>query len=269
MFIARTYAVNTAAIDFAIVPDSDSNSAPEIAVLGRNATGGLRVQVRDALDDTETSTTYYGSNADPIDIVALPDINNNGFPEVAVLARVTSSGQTRAQIKDTDTGSMIRQVFFGAAYTPMQLAVIDDVTSDGLPDFAELGRRDDTGAIRVQVKASSGGPVVANAFMGNTDTPVQIVGIGDANASGFPDIAVLVERPDGTGKVVIRDGATGDFIRNTFMGSITSPVGLGLVNDLDMSGNPELVGLGESNGIPRAQIRDSISGAQINNIDFP
>ena len=263
------YGAAYAGLDLAVIADSNANGADELAVLGRSAAGGVRVQVRDALDDAETSTTFYGSNADPIDLQVLPDINGNGAAEVVVHARVTASGQSRAQIKDTASGALIRQVFFGAAYTPLQLAVVNDVSGDGLPDLAHLGRNAGTGAVRVQVKASSGGPVISNAFIGSADLPVQVVGIGDANSSGSQDTAILVERPDGSGKVIIRDGLTGAQIRNTFMGAINSPAGLALVDDLDASGAPELAGLGESAGVQRVQVRDSISGAQINNIDYP
>jgi len=42
-----------------------------------------------------------------------------------------------------------------------------------------------------------------------------------------------------------------------------------LVDDLDSSGNPELAILGDNGaGAERVQIRDSISGAQVNTIDF-
>ena len=257
------------AIDMAVVPDTNANGAPELAVLGRSASGGVRVQVRDALSDAETSTTFWGDNVAPLDVLVIPDVSGNGQPEVVMHGRITGSGQSRAQVRDTATGALLRNIFFGATYEPLQLVVIGDVSGDGIDDLAQLARRPDTGAIRVQVKESSGGTIVANAFLGSTDAPVGLAGIGDANANTWPDVAVLVERPDGSGKVVIRDGATGDFIRNTFMGAIEAPVGLAVIGDIDASGNAELAALGENAGVMRVQIRDSVSGVQINNVDFP
>ena len=110
---------------------------------------------------------------------------------------------------------------------------------------------------------------ISNAFLGATDLPVQTVAVGDVNSNGSMDMATLVQRPDGTGKVVLRDGLTGDFIRNIFFGSIDNPIGLTIIEDLDASGDPELAALGESAGVRRVQIRDSVSGANINTIDYP
>jgi hypothetical protein len=148
--------------------------------------------------------------------------------------------------------------------------VIQDVSGDGIPDLAQLGRRDDTGAVRIQVKQTDTGATISNAFTGNTDIPITVVGIGDANGNSAPDVAMLVKRPDDIAKVVVRDGATGAFIRNIFFGTVSNPVAMALVDDLNASGAPELAVLGDDNaGTRRVQIKDSISGAQVNTIDFP
>ena len=266
------YGATYVALDMAVLPDTDSNNFAELAVLGRSLAGGIRVQARDSSTDAETSTTFYGSNADPVDVQVLPDISGNGVPEIIVHARVTATNQVRAQIRDANTGAMFTQVFFGSAYTPLQLALIGDVSGDGIPDLAQLGIRSDTGAVRVQVKASSGGPVISNAFLGNTELPVEVTGIGDANGDASPDFAVLVERTNGSGKVILRDATTGDFIRNTFVGKVLQPDGLIIIDDVDVSGDPEVAALGDSSdspGTPRAQVKDSIEGTAINTIDFP
>ena len=72
--------------------------------------------------------------------------------------------------------------------------------------------------------------------------------------------------------MVVRDGLTGDQIRNTFMGTVAAPEGLVKVEDLNASGDPELAALGDSTDSPgtvRAQIKDSISGAAVSVVDFP
>jgi hypothetical protein len=82
-------------------------------------------------------------------------------------------------------------MFFGSLYTPLELAVIGDVSGDGVADLAQLGRRDDTGLVRVQVKRTDTGATVTNAFAGTTNTPIAVVGIGDANGNSSPDLAIL------------------------------------------------------------------------------
>ena len=267
IFYGDTYA----ALDMAVIPDSNANGAAELAVLGRSVSGGTRVQARDALDDAETSTTFYGSIADPLDIAILPDMNGNGFAEVLVHLTVTSSGQVKAQIRDSDTGAVIRQIFFGSAYESVQMTLIRDVSGDGFPDIMHLGRRSDTGAVRVQTRASTGGAPLSNAFLGDTEVPIEVIDIGDVNGDAWPDIAVLVERTNGSGKLIVRDGVNGDFIRNTFVAKVLQPEGVVLIDDTNASGDPDVAVLGDSSdnpSTPRVQIRDAGDGAGITDFEI-
>ena len=266
------YGTAYAAVDMALMPDTDGNNTQEIAVLGKNASGGLRVQARDALSGSITSTTYFGTNMDPINVLVIPDISGNGMPEVVVNGRVIATGLGRAQLRDASTRIVIRNISFGSEYVPVELAVISDLSGDGAPDLAQLGRIEATGAVRVQIRATSDGAVISNAFLGTADLPVQVLGIGDANGDASADIAILVERSTGGGKVLIRDGSSGAAIRNTFVSKVNQPVGMALVEDLDASGNPELSVLGDSidsAGTNRAQVKDSIEGTPLIEIDFP
>ena len=173
-------------------------------------------------------------------------------------------------MRDTSSKALLRNLFFGTAYAPVELAVVQDISGDGIADLAQLARREDTGAMRVQIKATDTGATVSNAFIGNADTPVSLVGIGDANGNMSQDVAILVTRSDGTAKVIVRDGASGSVIGNIFAGAVQNPKAIVLVDDLDFSGDPDLAILGEdSSGNLRVQIKDSVSGAQVNTIDFP
>ena len=264
------YGVAYSASDIAVLPDTDGNGAAELMVVGANAPGGVRAQARDAVTDAQTSTTFYGSKVPPQDVLTLPDVSGNGEPEVLMHGRVTVNSQGRAQMRDTSSKALVRNLFFGTAYAPVELAVIEDLSGDGVPDIAQLGRRGDSGAVRVQVKRTDTGATISNAFIGNVDIPISLVGIGDANGNSAPDVAVLVQRPDGTAKVILRDGATGAFIRNIFAGAVSNPVAMTLIDDLDLSGGPELVILGDDGaGNRRVQIRDSLLGSQVATINFP
>ena len=109
-----------------------------------------------------------------------------------------------------------------------------------------------------------------NAFTGSNDIPVVVVGICHANGETFPDVALLVKRPDGVAKVIIRDGATGARIHNILFETVSKLVATALIDDLDAGGDPELAVLGvDGAGTRRVQITDSISGAQFNTINFP
>jgi hypothetical protein len=53
------------------------------------------------------------------------------------------------------------------------------------------------------------------------------------------------------------------------MGAIGTPEALVIVDDLNGSGDEEFAALGKDAGQRRVQIRDTVSGAQINTVDFP
>jgi len=263
------YGSGFSAIDMTVLPDTNDNGADELVVVGADSNGGVRAQAQDALTDAITSTTYYGTSAQAQGVLTLADLSTNSEPEVLMHGRVISSGQDRAQMKDSSSGGLLSNIFFGATYSPVELAVIEDISGDGIPDLAQLSTQTDSGAIRVQVKNSANGALISTAYTGSNDTPITVIGIGDANSNGSPDVAILVENVDGTAKVIIRDGATGEQIRNTFAPAVSNPVAMSLVDDLDSSGDPELAILGDNGaGAERVQIRDSISGVQVNTIDF-
>ena len=268
---ALFYGTAFAAVDMAIVPDTNGNNVSEIAVLGQKTGGGLRVQARDALTGSITSTTYFSSTIDPAGLLVLPDISGNSEPEFIVFGFLTG-GEVQAQMRDSATGAVIRNIRFGSLYVPSDLALVSDLSGDGAPDLALAGRRDDTGAARVEIKSTSDGSTISKAYLGTQDSPVQVLDIGDANTSGSSDIAVLVERAGGGGKVVVRDGATGAQIRNTFFSKVNQALEIVDVADLNASGNPELAVLGDSTDSPgtsRVQVKDSIDGTPINEIDYP
>jgi len=157
-------------------------------------------------------------------------------------------------------------MFFGKFYVPMRVSTIGDVTGDGIPELAELGVAA-SGAARVRIKNPANGSNVSNAFIGS-DPPFAVVGIGDANDDGTRDIGVLVNK-SGLARVSKWDGLTGNFIGNVFFSTAGVPEALTLVEDTDINGEDEFAVLGNNAGQHRVKIKNTLSGAQVNDIDFP
>jgi hypothetical protein len=68
----------------------------------------------------------------------------------------------------------------------------------------------------------------------------------------------------------VRDGATGALIHNIYVGSLSNPVAMALVADMNANGHPELAILGDDNaGTQKVKIKDSVTGLVVNTIDFP
>lgn len=260
-----------AASGMAILPDTNANGAVELAVMGVDADGGVRVKARDVLTEVATSTIFFGADAAPLDVLTTPDVSGNGEPEILVHGRVTSNNMGRAQMKDSTSSLLVRVFFFGTVFQPMQLTVIGDVSGDGISDLAQLAQREDTGVSRIQVKGLDNGVTISRAFTPGFDIPIALLGIGDGDGNGFADVAQLVERPDRTAKIIVRDGASGDPVTNIFAtAAIRNPVAFILLPDMDGSGDPELAVLGDDGSTTRrVQILDSVSGEPLNTIDFP
>lgn len=254
-----------ASVDLSVVPDTTGNTFDEIAVLGTSAAGGVRVQARDSVTGVASSTVYFGSRLDARQLAILPDSSGGGFPEIAVHGVDTVSQQSRVQIKDSDTAALIRNVYFGTTYDPVDIAPVETVAGGGI---AELSQRSDTSAVRALIKDTSGNPPVSAAYMGSTDRPVRILGIADSNASGVADLAVLVEDSLGRAAVRVREGSDGSFIRNVFSTQAGTPLDFDSVGDLNSSGHDELAILGLNTSIYRVQIKDPDSGQTINVVDF-
>jgi hypothetical protein len=121
----------------------------------------------------------------------------------------------------------------------------------------------------VQVRDSDTTATLYNIWLGAVNEAVDIALINDINSDGFPDLAVLLKTPAGTGRVRVQSGANGAFIRNLFYAVVENPVGLAVMPDYSGNGFEELAVLGESAGVRHVQILDTSSGSQINRIDFP
>ena len=264
-----SYGTTFAAVDMAILPDSDENGAPEILVLGKNVVGAMRTQSRDVLTRAVTSTTHWGKQVVPVSVDVLSDVSGNGVPEIAVLGTVKVSGQSRLQVRDSSNNWLIKNLyFFGSNYEPLQVLQIGDITGDGIPDIAQLARDSATGRVRVQTKSIKSGTTIFNAYTSSTDWPISIAVARDRNADTIDEIAVLTQRPDGTAKIHIRDGATGSSAGNIFAGAITQPIGMVSVSDLDNSGGPEFAVLGEDINIVKIQIKDAVTGQSVGTVAY-
>jgi hypothetical protein len=257
--------------DMTVIADTDGNGADELAVLGVNDSNLVRVLARDSLTDAATSTTYYGNQCSCVNVLTIPDLSGNDKPELLVHGRMLPpSNLNKAKMRDSSTGAFLRDLYFGTVYIPIELVTIDDVSGDGIEDVAELGRRFDTGLVRVLVRATDTGATITTAYAGFTNTPIAVLGISDTNGNNAADLAILVMTPAGTAKVIVRDGATGTFIRTIFATALSNPVGMTSVQDMNANGSTELAILGDGNsGTRQVKIKDSSTGSLINTIDFP
>lgn len=94
----------------AALPDLDGNGVGELAVLGQDAGGQLKTELRDAVTGGLVHNLWF-DHLDPLDLAVLRDINGNGSPEVVVLG-VLPTGGVQVLIRDALTREEVGRLDF-------------------------------------------------------------------------------------------------------------------------------------------------------------
>lgn len=142
----------------ASVPDFTGNGKHEIASL---YTDKLNTKFYVRLKDSDKGTLInngilFGTTAaaKPIAAAAIKDINNNGKPEVAVLAQTYNTTNNEIKpvifIKDAATGAAIKTIaVFGEGYEVKDLSVLENGISNGVDAISVMASK--AGVVQVQV----------------------------------------------------------------------------------------------------------------------
>jgi uncharacterized FlaG/YvyC family protein len=107
-----------APVDFEVMPDIGAGGAPEIAVLGQHADGRVIVTIKDAETGTVVKEVWWDQNYTPLDLAIIPDINDSGVPELAVLGIHKDTGAVSVQVKDAITRVNLGSTTYRGAYVP-------------------------------------------------------------------------------------------------------------------------------------------------------
>ena len=151
------------------------------------------------------------------------------------------------------------------------LTTLPDINGNDTPELAALGTLSD-GIPQVVIKDSDTKELINVITFGvSAKTPTGITSLLDINGNGSPEVAVLLVKPNGTGRVVVRDAKTGArvgamsfFGKNWEAKAITS-------QDLDGDGVSEISVLAEKDDGTEIviQLKDSITGDEMNWIELP
>jgi hypothetical protein len=264
------YGLQYEPVSMTVVPDYNASGFPEVAVLGSEAgTDAVRVQIRDADTNTFLDNVFLGTQSIASDLVSVTDTSGNGIPEMGILGVLKGSNQVRSQVWDADTAAFQTNIWFGNKYQPQSMITMPDINSNGSDEIVAMGVDPATQNIRVQVRDSDTTATLYNIWLGAVNEAVDIALINDINSDGVSDLAVLLKTPGGTGRVRVQSGLNGAFIRNLFYTVVENPVGLAVMSDYSGNGFDELAALGDNGGMRHVQVLDTVSGSQVNSIDFP
>jgi hypothetical protein len=89
--------------------DSNGSGGGEIAVVGINAAGDVRAQVKEIDDGAPVELVDFSANYGLIDAIAVNGVAGTGRNEIAVLGK-NNAGQYRLQVKDLLSGGIVTKI---------------------------------------------------------------------------------------------------------------------------------------------------------------
>ena len=205
--------------DLLVTDDLNGDGRPDLAVLGASRTPGGRdtIDLRDpdsggVARPISLGMIDLGRSHTVHELAAVGDGDGDGVSEIATL-RSNAAG-VNVVIHNPDTTGEIATLYFRKAFQPLGLIPPGDANGNGWPDLGLIGRNTASGDLRIDVKDSATGDVVIRSWI-NKDLRLQDTAVlEDIDGNGNSAVAVLGRRPSNDRlTVVIKDGATGDTIR--------------------------------------------------------
>jgi len=254
------------------IADINSNSVPEFSLLSVNwAANRAVVQSKDLSTGLLVKNVWCSGPFKPLALDMVPDLNSNGSSELAMVSVHPDSGMVVGQVKDSSTGLLLNNTWFGSVFAPVALMTVPDLNTNGSSEVAMLGANWSTGKVVMQVRDPLTGLSVVNIWFSDAYAPLAMDVVPDINSNGAPELAVL-STDWGTGKVVVqvKDSSTGLLVNNVWFSDAYEPMALEVVDDQNANGFSELVVLSmdRSTGKVVVQVKDSSTGLLVNNVWF-
>jgi len=258
------------AFDMAVLPDLDGSGDPEIAILQQQASGQVRVQTRDSVTGGVTSNLWYGLQYEPVSMDVVTDYSGNGFPEVAVLGSEDGTDAVRVQLRDSDSGGFLDNVFLGTQSIASDLVSVTDTSGNGVPEMGILGVLKGNDQVRSQVWDADTAAFQTNVWFGKVYQPHSMITMPDINSNGSDEIvAVGVDPATQNIRVQVRDSDTTATLYNIWLGAVNEAVDIALINDINSDGFPDLaVLLKTPAGVGRVRVQSGLNGAFIRNLFY-
>jgi hypothetical protein len=206
-------------------------------------------------------------------MAVLPDLDANGNLEIAMLQKQPSC-QVLVQARDSITGLVTSNLWYGSQYQPVSMTVVPDYNGNGFPEVAVLGSEASTDAVRVQIKDSDTTTTLDNIFLGTQSIASDLVSVADTNGNSIPEIGILgVLKANDQVRMQVWDPvppliAPAEFQANIWFGNVYQPQSVTTMPDINTNGSDEIVAMGVDPATQniRVQVRDSDTTATLYNI---
>jgi hypothetical protein len=255
-------------VAFFSVGDAGGGIGPDVVVVGRDAsTGKVQAQVKDVASGKLVRSMNFSKAFVPFDAVAVDNVGGTAAMEIAVLG-IDASGKVQAQVKDAQSGKLIRKVQFNKQFTPLFFAAVPNAGGK-LKHLAVLGRNA-SGVIQAQIKRVSDGTLVNKVTFSKGYDPRAFISFADSNGSGGGEIGVVGVNGSGLVRAQVKEIANGTKIANINFSKAYPPLDAIAINSVAGTGRNEIAVLGQKvTGEFRLQIKDLLSGNLVKNIPVP
>jgi hypothetical protein len=192
--------------DAVAVDNIGDSDAMEIAVLGIDAGGTVRVQVRDALTGAQISKFTFDKDFTPLFFAAVPNPAGE-MTLLAVLGR-NESGVIMAEVRRAKNGAKVRKIKFGKAYEPRAFLSFADSNGNGSGELCVVGV-DKSGSVRAQTKEIRGNVDFPNIDFTRRYALVDAIAINGVAGTGLNEVAILGQNDEGQYRLQVKDLLTG------------------------------------------------------------
>ena len=257
-------------IDLAVLNDQNGNGASELAVLSQSTQGAVNVEIQDALTNQLLNNVGFNSNYTPVELAVLSNLNGNGLQELAVLGiDGNAAGKDKVEIRDSITGALLNNVFYGGGLQAKRLVVLEDQNNNMAQELVVL--RQST-AVQARINDALNDALINKVGYSSSYIPRQIMVIPDLNGDGVPELGVLgTNSTNNRNRVQIKDALSDAKISNVNFSKVFLPQDdIAVMSDINANGSAELVYLGkrQSDGKLRAFIKDALTKVTINTVNF-
>ena len=162
------------------------------------------------------------------------------MPEIVILPTRDSDGRIVAEIKNAPGATLPNAVWFAPGHTAIDLTVVGDKDSNGIPEVAVLSSRNSDGRVVVEIKNAAGPTAPSAVWFAPGHTALSVRPVNDADSNGVPEVAVLSSRnSDGRVLVEVKNtfGATNP--RSIWYSAGFTAKGLVMLDDADGNGTEE------------------------------
>jgi hypothetical protein len=190
--------------DVELVPDAEANGVPEIALLAtRVADGSPLVRIWSADGSGTPYTRSFRPGQTAIDLAVVPDKDDDGIPEIAVLSSRDSDDRLLVELKNVSGVTNHFQYWLAPGLSGVALEAVTPTDGSAVPEIAVLAERESDGRILVTVRNAFGADAPRSISYTVGYTALGLSAFPDSNGNGHAETAVLARR-DSDGRLLLQ-----------------------------------------------------------------